>query len=229
MNLSPLIFSVLLIARVPSLAGQDDRRFIEFQRRGSTETYDLSTVQILQPGRFTIVSTSIDDADVMKLKLKVLDTLRAYCKQPSGTYPAPTDLFILGPPDMAVESIEVQSISWSVKGRNISTKYVSWHYPYDRLALHTVAGNVAPMDGHLDCKDELPNEEKYFAQRTEIMNGIRIKELFDCKAGLTGSLYNDDDDPNQVFTTFVKPLTYGHRVYDEICLRVTHEIPYSPK
>jgi hypothetical protein len=130
---------------------------------------------------------------------------------------------------MAVESIEVQSISRPVKGRNISTKYVSWHYPYDRLALRTVAGKVAPMDGHLDCKDELPNEEKYFAQRTEIMNGIRIKELFDCKTGLTGSLYNDDDDPNQVFTTFVKPLTYGHRVYDEICLGVTHETPYSPE
>jgi hypothetical protein len=125
MNLSPLIFSVLLIAGVPSLAGQDDKRFIEFQRRGSTETYDLSTVQILQPGRFTIVSTSIDAADVMKLKLKVLDTLRTHCKQPSGTYPAPTDLFILGPPDMDVESIEVQSISRPVKGRNISTKYVS--------------------------------------------------------------------------------------------------------
>ena len=83
------------------------------------------------------------------------------------------------------------------------------------------------MDGHLDCKDELPNEEKYLAQRTEIMNGIRIKELFDCKRGLMGNFHDDDhDDP---FTYFVKPQTYGRRVYNEICLQVTHETPYSPE
>jgi hypothetical protein len=183
---------------------------------------------MLQPGRFTIVSTDIDDPEVMKLKLKVLDTLRSYCKKPDGKYQAPTDLFILGPPDMTVESIEVQTVSHLVKGRNISSKFAFWHYPYDRLALHTVGGKVAPMDGNLDCKDELPDEENYFALRTQIMNGIRTKELFDCKRGLMGNLLDDDDDPNQVFTTFVHPQTYGHRVYDEICLRVTHETPYSP-
>jgi hypothetical protein len=183
---------------------------------------------MLQPGRFSIVSTDLDDPDVMKLKLKVLDTLRPYCKQPNGKYPAPTDLFILGPPDMEIESIEVQTVSHLVKGRDISSKFVFWHFPYDRLAVHTVKGKVLPMDGYLDCKDELPDEKNYFARRTEIMNGIRIKELFDCKRGLVGNYFHDDDDDNPI-TSFVHPRTHGHRIYDDICLRVTHETPYSPE
>jgi hypothetical protein len=78
MKLPSLIFSVLLVACCPLLADQNER-FVEFpEPTGKTRTYDLRTVQIIQPGRFTIVSTSIDDADVMKLELKVLDTLRSY-------------------------------------------------------------------------------------------------------------------------------------------------------
>ena len=114
MKLSSLVL-MLLVGCVQSWAGQDDKHFVEFQQRGSTETYDLSTVHILQLGRFSIVSRSIDDADVMKLKLKVLDTLRTYCKQPNGKYLAPTDLLTLGPPDMEIENIEVQTVSWLVK------------------------------------------------------------------------------------------------------------------
>jgi len=224
MKPSPLISLMLLIGCCQSLANQDNKRFVAFQQRGSTETYDLSTVQILQPGRFSIVSTSIDDADVMKLRLKVLDTLRTYCNQPNGKYPAPTDLLALGSPDMEIESIEVQTVSRLVKGRNISLKFVSWHYPYDRLALHIVGGKVAPMGGDLKCTDD---EENYFAQRTQIMTGIRTKELFDCKRGLMGNFRDDDDD--DPFTYFVKPQTYGRRVYNEICLRVTHETPHSPE
>jgi hypothetical protein len=77
MKQSPLIFLMMLIGCFQSLAAQDNNRFVEFQGRGSTETYDFRYVQMLQPGGFTIVSTSIDDADVMKLKLKVLDTFTA--------------------------------------------------------------------------------------------------------------------------------------------------------
>jgi hypothetical protein len=107
---------------------------------------------------------------------------------------------------MEIESIEVQTVSGLVKGRNISIKFVFWHYPYDRLALHTVGGKVAPMGGDLRCTDD---EESYFAQRTQIMNSIRTKELFDCKRGLMGNFHDDDDEP---FTYFVKPQTYAHRV-----------------
>ena len=125
MKQSPLIFLMTLIGCFQSLADQDNKRFVEFQGLGSTETYDLSTVQMLQPGRFTIVSTRIDDADVMKSELKVLDTLRTYCKQPDGKYPAPTDFFALGPPDLPIATIDVKSYS-------SGPKYVYWYYPYDR-------------------------------------------------------------------------------------------------
>ena len=96
---------MMFIGCFQSLADQDNKRFVEFQKSGLTQTYDLSIVQMLQPGRFTIVSTQIDDADVMKLELKVLDTLRTYCEQPDGKYPAPTDLFVLGPPDLPIATI----------------------------------------------------------------------------------------------------------------------------
>ena len=100
MKMSSLIISVLLITCCSSLADENER-FVEFPwPGGKTRTYDLSTVQMIQPGRFTILSTSIDDADVMKFELKALYTLRSYCKRSDGSYPPPTDLFTLGPPDL---------------------------------------------------------------------------------------------------------------------------------
>jgi hypothetical protein len=220
MKQSPVISLMMLIGCFQSLAAQD-KRFVEFQERGLTQTYDLSTVQMLQPGRFTIVSTQIDDADVMKLELKVLDTLRIYCKEPDGKYPAPTDLFALGPPDLPIATIDVQSYSSGLK-------YAFWYYPYDRLAGHLVNGRVVQKEMDLQCKDGLADEGFYFAKRASIMNGYQTKGLFDCKRGLTGDFLHVDDDPEEVFTTFVKPQTSGHLVYDDICLRVTHETPYSP-
>ena len=78
------------------------------------------------PGRFTIIGTSIDSADVMKLELKVLDTLRTYCSRPDGKYPAPVDVFTLGPPDLPIESIEVKT---PVAGKTNPYKVVSLSYP----------------------------------------------------------------------------------------------------
>jgi hypothetical protein len=86
-----------LVASSPSWAGDQDERFVEFPvPSGKTQTYDLSTVQMIEPGRFTIIGTSIDNADVMKLELKVLDTLRTYCNRPDGKYSPPVDIFTLG-------------------------------------------------------------------------------------------------------------------------------------
>ena len=45
-------------------------RFLESSGSGDTTTFDLNTVQKMQPGRFTIISTSIDEPDVMKFRLK---------------------------------------------------------------------------------------------------------------------------------------------------------------
>jgi hypothetical protein len=85
MKLSLLIFSILFAAYCPALA--EDERFVEFPApRGQTMTYDLSTVQTIQPGRFTIIGSEIDSGDVMRFELDVLDSLRAYCKRPDGKY-----------------------------------------------------------------------------------------------------------------------------------------------
>jgi hypothetical protein len=129
MKLSLLIFSVLLIACCPSFAAQDER-FVEFSApSGKTRIYDLTTVQMMHPGRLTIISTAIDKADVMKLELKVLETLRAYRNRPDGRYPPPTDLFTLGRPDIPTAIIEVKSSRNELAGKSYSYKEVSWSYP----------------------------------------------------------------------------------------------------
>jgi hypothetical protein len=175
---------------------------------------------MIQPGRFTIISTTIDDGDVMKFELKVLDILRTYCKRPDGKYRPPTDLLALGPPDMPIESIEVTS------NHDKSFKSISWAYPYTRLATEW-SGVVRPHKGHLRCKSwEGPEEALYAKMRALIMNGIRSKELFDCKRGLSG-VFMDEDDDAKAITGVVRPETYDGQHYRGICLRVTHEKPYS--
>jgi hypothetical protein len=65
MKLSPLIFSILFAACCQSMAGQDER-FVEVPwANDQTLIYDLRTVHMVQPGRFTIVHTLIDDAERM--------------------------------------------------------------------------------------------------------------------------------------------------------------------
>ncbi|MGA7308951.1 MAG: hypothetical protein WBX05_08385, partial [Pseudolabrys sp.] len=90
-------------------------RFLEVPGSGDTTTFDLNTVQKMQPGRFTIISTSIDEPDVMKFRLRALDVVRSYCAFADGKYPAPADLLTLGTADKSVENIEVKNkfVQWS--------------------------------------------------------------------------------------------------------------------
>ena len=144
----PLICTIWLVASCPSWAGDQGGRFLEFQYPDGkdTKTYDLNTMQIIQPGRFTIVSTTIDNPDVMRFELKVLDTLRSHCARPEGKYPAPADLLTLGPPNMPVQNIEVRSTTLYGSSRS---KLVEWQYPYTRLALF----NNQPRSLFLHCND----------------------------------------------------------------------------
>ena len=210
MKLIPLAFAACLAGACPSWAGDQDERFIEFlAAAGKTRTYDLSTVQMVQPGKFTIISTNIDDAETMKLELKVLSILKTYCGRPEGQYPAPTDAFVLGPPDMPVESIEVTG------------NLVSWYYPYSRLGM--LAG------AHLVCrKNGRTEEESYDQQRALIMSGLRSKELFDCKRGLSGFFIDEHDDPAKAIIGRVRADTYVANYYLGVCSRVTHEKPFAP-
>jgi hypothetical protein len=87
-----LICMIWLVASCPTWVSDQDKRFLEFPNKKDTVTYDLNTVQIIQPGKFTVIETTIRNPDVIKFELKVLDTLRTYCaralsfpKIPSGT------------------------------------------------------------------------------------------------------------------------------------------------
>jgi hypothetical protein len=214
MKLLSLISAMWLVASCPSWAGDQEKRFLEFPTGKDTTTYDLSTVHMIQPGRFTIISITIDNPDVMKLELKVLVTLRTYCARAAGEYPAPPDLFTLGPPDMPVKNIRVKDVERDFK-------VITWPYPYQRLE---------QTYGFLDCKRGSLTEDELFSEfRTGIMSGLRTKTLYDCKRGLWGNFVDKFDDPAKAITGFVPKGTRAFDEYLSVCRAVTHEAPYVPE
>jgi hypothetical protein len=216
-----LIFSMLFIACCPSLADQD-QRFVEFPfYGGKTRIYDLRTVQTIQPGRFTIISTVIDDGDLMTLELKVLDTLRTYCTRPDGKYPPPTTLFTSGQPDLPITNIEVK------RYKDNQSKTASWQYPYKRFAVEHL-GEFITEDALLICKEGSRDEWELFReQKKSITDGERHKEVFDCRRALWGYFPSENVDAGQIQLNKVSPDTNGDLVYRDICLKVTHETPYQ--
>ena len=128
---------------------------------------------------------------------------------------------------MPIESIEVYQTP--VAGKT-TYKVVSLSYPYTRLA-HSRQGKIEPDLGYLVCKQGSKIEsELYEEHRSSIMNGFRSKELFDCKRGLAGDFFRDEeDDPAKAITHVVRPDTYTHRYYLGVCRRVMHELPYLPE
>jgi hypothetical protein len=130
---------------------------------------------------------------------------------------------------MPIRSIEVTSSQTQLAGRNYPFKMVSWPYPYTRLATQ-IRGELSPAQGFLHCRQWSESEEKLYAEtRALIMNGIRSKELFDCKRGLSGVFIHEDDDPSKAITGVVRPQSYNGQYYRSICLRVMQETPYSPE
>lgn len=179
-------------------------RFIEFPGSGDTITFDLNTVQKMQPGRFTIISTSIDEPDVMKFRLKALDVVRSYCAFADGKYPAPADLLTLGSPDKSVENIEVKN------------KFVQWSYPYEGVP---GGGVILACDRPAD----------YTEARSLIINGTRTKYLYDCKRGLYGAFLHQNDDPTKAMTAFPPKGSIAFKYYLSACQAVTHEAAYIPQ
>jgi hypothetical protein len=184
-------------------AGQAGR-FLEFPGSGDTTTFDLNTVQKMQPGRFTIISTSIDEPDVMKFRLKALDVVRSYCAFGDGKYPAPADLLTLGSPDKSVENIEVKN------------KFVQWSYPYEGVP---GGGVILACDRPAD----------YTEARSLIINGTRTKYLYDCKRGLYGAFLHQNDDPTKAMTAFPPKGSIAFKYYLSACQAVTHEAAYMPQ
>jgi hypothetical protein len=228
-----LICTIWLVASCPSWAGDQEKRFLEFPNGRDTTTFDLNTVQIVQPGKFTIMSTTINNPDVMKLELKALATLRTYCGRADGEYPAPSDVFTLGPPDMPVERIEVKSGQHKSGDKIYQTKHASWSFPYVRLALNTGRGQDGGLEQYpssFHCKNIFNTEdEAYWESRALIMNGIQSKHLYDCKRGLEGDFAGRQDDPTtKAFTHFMSNGSIAFNFYRSVCQAVTHEAPYVP-
>ena len=225
MKLFPLICAIWLVASCPSGAGEE-KRFLEFPSGHDTTTFDLNTVQIIQPGRFTIISTTIDDPDVMKFELTVLYTLRDYCTRPDGKYPAPAELLTLGPADMPVKSVEVES------HKKYQTRTVDWSYPYKRFALETTAGLIEGPMLPLFCESPKVNKSdvtRHISEgRSVITNGVRSKSLYDCKRGMVSLQIFGEDDSAKATMAGVPKGSRAFKYYLSVCWAVTHEVPTCP-
>ena len=225
-TLIPLACATWLVALCPCWASEHEERFVEFRDDAETLTFDLSTVQIIQPGRFTVIGTTIDNPDVMKLELRTLDTLRTYCARPDGKYAAPANLFALCTPDMPVKHIELQTSQPNQSGQ--TNKSVFWYYPYKRLASRAM-GRLEERFIYLFCRSESETEAQlYMEQRARITNGSRTQQLFDCRRGLAGLFLQEDNDLSEAITTVVSPQTNAEKYYLRVCRAVMHEVPYLP-
>ena len=154
----------------------EEKRFLETRGpTGATEIFDLASVQMIAPGRFTIQNISLDDVDVMKFKLGVLSAQRELCERAApGKYRPREDVFRLGSPDLPVSDFEVTQNSPGVK-------IVQWSYPYKRLA----SGESSQSIGFLKCG----KAEDFLDAMKSITNGSRTKYLYDCKRGLGGPFF----------------------------------------
>jgi hypothetical protein len=197
--------------------------FVEFKDERETTTYDLRTVQVIQPGKFVIVETVLDNPDVMRFELKVLDTLRSHCARQEGSYPAPAEVFTLGPPDMTVKKIEVSLSRVSILHPNYRYKIASWWLPYFKTMIGTGAGYASYRCNPPDATEK----EEYVEHRSVILNGIKNKVLFDCNRGLRGEFLNEDEnDYRKARVHPVKSGTVGAEYYKGVCRAVTRKEPY---
>jgi hypothetical protein len=128
---------------------------------------------------------------------------------------------------LPIDSIEVESKSYQLAGRNYQSKTASWKYPYKRFAIED-HGYFSKERGLLVCKDLDRDEWELFRERQKsITDGERYKEVFDCKRALHGGLGSVDVDPARIDVDKVRPQTLGDLVYHEVCQKVTHETPYQ--
>ena len=183
-----LVTAIALLSLLPATSAlpQDmQNSFVEFNNGQSTTTYDLRTVEVIQPGKFVIVRTVIDDPDVMRFRLKLLATLQSHCARQEGSYPAPAEVFTLGPPDMPVEEIEVELLSPAAG----SYKIASWRLPYTKTMVGKGAGFAS-----FRCINPPNHTQEYRESSNVILNGIRNKVLYDCNRGLSGDFFGGEDE-----------------------------------
>jgi len=218
----------LTIAAAPRLSAQTDHAgfaenstnsFVELSVHGSTRTFDLRTLHLIDPGRFTVVQRIVDAPDVIDLRLKVLEILRTYCGRSDGQYPAPRTLFALGVPDLPVQPINVESNRRDVEtlGAHLR-KFAGWDLPYRRLAAGKLHGRETVF-----CHE--PNDD---ASRSVIFNGIQLKVLYDCRRSLEGDFIDLNDEASRAVIHPIRAGTVAEALYLTLCRRVTGKEPYRP-
>jgi hypothetical protein len=213
--LIPALSAAWLVSIRPSSATEPADRFLEFSSDRNTWTYDLSTVQTIVPGKFTVIYTTIDNPDLMRLELTAVDTLYNYCAQPDGTYSPPDRIFTLGKADMPVQKISVKTVQTELGGRIYPSKQIGWNFPYQRFAFR---GTEEPIV--VNCKED------HSIMKSLISNGIQGKTMYDCKRGLMGLFINKDDDLSKAIVGTVHGGFFDH--YLALCLKLKVPEPYIP-
>jgi hypothetical protein len=216
-------FSLTLVSG-SQVAAENDR-WLKIDEDNFTITYDLTTVQMIGPGKFTIISTNVDHPDVMRLRLAALDTLRSYCMRPDGKYKPPIELFTLGKPDLPVEEIEVKSQWDALSGKKFKT--ATWDLAYRRLARDLA---TAPKEDFAFIRCEgwgASLDESYLEARSWLTNGSQTKVLYDCKRSVMGFFRSKDDSLSNVITTTNIRGAYFDG-YLRLCRKLTGHMPYIP-
>jgi hypothetical protein len=225
LRLVRFVFLLMLLTDLGEVTAFGEGRWFELDYDDITITYDLTTVQMIQPGKFTIISTTIYHPDVMKFKLVVLDTLRSYCRLPDGKYDPPVKLFTLGKPDMPVEKIEIET-KQTDNGGSKKFKHVIWRMPYRKLARNGQTGLEEDI-GFFTCEGPAVKsaDEDYEEMRSVTMNGTSMKEMYDCKHGVMGTFIHTDDPLSKVIAgTNIRGAFL--KAYLGLCRAVTGEAPY---
>jgi hypothetical protein len=211
-RLTIAVLTALLIslAAAPASA-RNETRFVEISDATETDTFDLDSVKVIVPGRFTILSTTLFSADHMRVRLAALTMAEGFCRKPFGKYEVPPEALVLGPPDIPMAKVTVENIERL-------GKMVHWPIPY------SVAGS-SPVS--VDCDSPIwgPNERKL------VTHGFQSKQLFDCKRGMMGFFASVDGEPSKAIivdaTSFLPPARARvAESYSTMCARVIGESPH---
>jgi len=209
---------IILVGRATEAQSLDSERFVELRYGGFTSVYDLRTVRVIQPGKFTIIVRATRDPDDIRIKVRVLDALRPYCDRPDGHYPPPREMVDWTLVDMPVDNITVHTKD-DTQFPGHPTKVAKWTIPIKRLAL---------FDQMIVCQGQPGGADTYYSQaRQALLDGISSKELFDCKRGIVGTFLLSD--PSKVELGVIpKTGLLPASSYIAVCQKVTGARPYIP-
>jgi hypothetical protein len=199
-----------------ALALDEKQPFIEFSNPRETVSFDLRTVKLIQPGKFTISNTTVANPDYMKVELNALDIMREHCSSPDGNYEVGERALAGGEPDLPVKAIKVASDrhndSW---GRATTSKLVTWELPYSKFH------DRGPIEKSFVCKYDNESEAyTYQHQRSLITNGTSSSMTFDCRRELVAFGGAEDYVSKPPFGS------YAFGFYFNLCEAVIHERPF---